>query len=187
MNDFVPSPPRDGNSTTRTTEQTAIATQPELLERITVRTDVFGGKPIIRDIRIAIEHVLGMLAAGDTVETILDEYPDLTPEDIQPACCSPICHWPANTSMNESRFGKPHEISPRHLCRVPRHARATGRPWSRCPYRTLGEYRLGPCREHGGGFATNSGRPRLGSRVRVERVQTPVTADRERGSDRPVD
>ena len=58
---------------------------PELLKRITVRPEVLGGKPIIRDMRIAVEHVLGMLAAGDTVETILDEYPDLTPEDIQ-AC-----------------------------------------------------------------------------------------------------
>ena len=37
----------------------------ELLDRITVRPDVFGGKPIIRDLRIAVEHVLGMLAAGD--------------------------------------------------------------------------------------------------------------------------
>ena len=41
------------------------------------------GKPIIRDMRIAVEHVLGMLAA--TAETILHEYPDLTDEDIQ-AC-----------------------------------------------------------------------------------------------------
>ena len=57
----------------------------ELLDRITVRTDIFGGKPIIRDMRIAVEHVLGMLAAEDTVETILREYPDLKPEDIQ-AC-----------------------------------------------------------------------------------------------------
>ncbi len=57
----------------------------ELMERITVRRDVFGGKPIIRDLRIAVEHVLGMLAAGDTVETILHEYPVLEPEDIQ-AC-----------------------------------------------------------------------------------------------------
>ena len=57
----------------------------ELLDRITVRTDVFRGKPIIRDMRIAVEHVLGMLAAGDTAETILREYPDLKPEDIQ-AC-----------------------------------------------------------------------------------------------------
>ena len=62
-----------------------MTTQPELLERITVRTGVFGSKPIIRDMRVAVEHVLGMLAAGDTLETILDEYPNLTPEDI-PAC-----------------------------------------------------------------------------------------------------
>ena len=58
---------------------------PELLNRITVRSDVFGGKPIIRDMRIAVEHVLGMLAAGDDAETILEEYPVLEPEDIQ-AC-----------------------------------------------------------------------------------------------------
>ena len=58
---------------------------PELLEHITVRAGVFGGKPIIRDMRIAVEHVLGMLASGDTAETILREYPVLEPEDIQ-AC-----------------------------------------------------------------------------------------------------
>ena len=57
----------------------------ELLERITVRSDVFGGKPIIRDMRFAVEHVLGMLAGGDSSETILQEYPFLEPEDIQ-AC-----------------------------------------------------------------------------------------------------
>ncbi len=60
-------------------------TNTELLSRITVRPGVFGGKPIIRDMRIAVEHVLAMLAAGDSVETILAEYPDLTAEDIQ-AC-----------------------------------------------------------------------------------------------------
>ena len=57
----------------------------ELLDRITVRADIFGGKPIIRDMRIAVEHVLGKLAAGDTAETILSEYPLLEPEDIR-AC-----------------------------------------------------------------------------------------------------
>ena len=54
----------------------------ELLSRITVRADVFGGKPIIRDMRIAVEHILAMLAAGDTPETILREYEILEPEDI---------------------------------------------------------------------------------------------------------
>ena len=62
-----------------------MTTDSELLGRITVRTDVFGGKPIIRDMRMAVEHVLGKLAAGDTVETILREYPFLEPEDVQ-AC-----------------------------------------------------------------------------------------------------
>ena len=57
----------------------------ELLDRITVRADVFGGKPIIRDMRIAVEHVLAMLAAGDTAETILREYPELEADDIR-AC-----------------------------------------------------------------------------------------------------
>lgn len=56
-----------------------------LMERITVRADVLGGKPIIRDMRIAVEHVLAMLAAGDSEETILREYPVLEPEDIR-AC-----------------------------------------------------------------------------------------------------
>ena len=57
----------------------------ELLDRITVRPEVFGGKPIIRDMRIDVEHVLAMLAAGDAPATILQEYTFLEPEDVQ-AC-----------------------------------------------------------------------------------------------------
>jgi uncharacterized protein (DUF433 family) len=57
----------------------------KLLERITVNPKIFGGKPIIRGRRLAVEHVLGMLAAGDTVETIVEGYPWLEPEDVQ-AC-----------------------------------------------------------------------------------------------------
>ena len=44
---------------------------------------IFGGKPIIRGRRLAVKHVLGMLAAGDTPETILSGYPWQEPEDIQ--------------------------------------------------------------------------------------------------------
>jgi uncharacterized protein (DUF433 family) len=57
----------------------------QLLERITVNSKIFGGKPIIRGRRLAVEHILGMLAAGDTAETILEGYPWLEQEDIQ-AC-----------------------------------------------------------------------------------------------------
>lgn len=56
-----------------------------LLTRITVNPAIFGGKPIIRGRRLAVEHVLGMLAAGDSPDTILEGYPWLEKEDIQ-AC-----------------------------------------------------------------------------------------------------
>jgi uncharacterized protein (DUF433 family) len=60
-------------------------TETELLERITVNPKIFGGKPIIRGHRLAVEHILGMLAAGDQPETILAGYPWLEEEDIR-AC-----------------------------------------------------------------------------------------------------
>ena len=72
--------------------------EPELLKRITVNPEIFGGKPILRGRRLAVEHVLGMLAAGDTIESILESYPWLQREDIQ-AClvyarriaANPVC------------------------------------------------------------------------------------------------
>jgi uncharacterized protein (DUF433 family) len=54
----------------------------ELLKRITINPEIFSGKPIIRGHRLAVEHVLGMLAAGDTIETLLESYPYLEREDI---------------------------------------------------------------------------------------------------------
>ena len=57
----------------------------QLLERITFNPQIFGGKAIIRGRRLAVEHVLGMLAAGDTPADILAAYTWLEPADIQ-AC-----------------------------------------------------------------------------------------------------
>jgi uncharacterized protein (DUF433 family) len=57
----------------------------ELLARITTDPEIFGGKPIIGGHRPAVEHVLGMLAAGDAPETILKGYAWLEPENIR-AC-----------------------------------------------------------------------------------------------------
>jgi uncharacterized protein (DUF433 family) len=45
-----------------------------LLNRITCDPKIFGGKPIVRGHRLAVEHVRGMLAAGDTIETLLSGY-----------------------------------------------------------------------------------------------------------------
>jgi uncharacterized protein (DUF433 family) len=60
-------------------------TESELLRRITVNPAIFSGKPIIGGRRLAVEHVLGMLAAGDSHEDILQAYPWLEVEDIR-AC-----------------------------------------------------------------------------------------------------
>ena len=57
----------------------------DLLNRITVRPDVFGGKPIIRDTRLSVELILSLLAQGVTAEAILDDYPKLEADDIR-AC-----------------------------------------------------------------------------------------------------
>jgi uncharacterized protein (DUF433 family) len=53
-----------------------------LLERITVNPSIFGGKPIVRGRRLAVEHVLGMLAAGDSIDTVLGGYAWLEREDV---------------------------------------------------------------------------------------------------------
>ena len=55
----------------------------ELLNRITARPDVFGGKPIVRDMRISVEMVLSLLSQGVSPDAILDDYPRLEPDDIR--------------------------------------------------------------------------------------------------------
>ena len=76
-----------------------------LLERITVRSDVFGGKPIIRDMRIAVEHVLAMLAAGDSTESILKEYPELRADDIR-ACLIFAHRCIAGEQIHDRRYAR---------------------------------------------------------------------------------
>lgn len=54
-------------------------------ERITVNPNVCTGKPCIRGLRFPISRLLGLLAAGDTKESILKAYPFLEAEDIDEA------------------------------------------------------------------------------------------------------
>ena len=53
------------------------------LQRITVNPEIFGGRPCIRDMRFPVSRILGLLAAGETPESILKSYPYLEKEDIQ--------------------------------------------------------------------------------------------------------
>ena len=57
----------------------------DLLKRIAARPEVFGGKPIIRDMRISVELILSLLAQGEAWDAILADYPGLEPDDIR-AC-----------------------------------------------------------------------------------------------------
>jgi uncharacterized protein (DUF433 family) len=54
-------------------------------QRITVDPDICGGKPCIRGLRFPVSRLLGLLAAGETPESILQSYPYLESEDIQEA------------------------------------------------------------------------------------------------------
>lgn len=53
--------------------------------RITVEPDKLEGKPCIRGLRITVETVVRLVAAGWTVDDILREYPDLEHDDVRQA------------------------------------------------------------------------------------------------------
>jgi uncharacterized protein (DUF433 family) len=58
-----------------------------LSERIVVDSEVLAGKPVIRGTGLAVEFILGLLAAGQTEADLLASYPGLTHDDIL-ACLS---------------------------------------------------------------------------------------------------
>ena len=51
-------------------------------DRIVLDPRILAGKPIIKGTRIAVEHVLDLLAGGWSVEKVLENYPQLKKEDI---------------------------------------------------------------------------------------------------------
>lgn len=50
--------------------------------RISMTPGVMGGKPCIKDTRLPVEHIIGYLGAGDTIEEVLEAYPFITREDV---------------------------------------------------------------------------------------------------------
>jgi len=56
-----------------------------LLERITVQPGVMGGKPTLRGLRVTVGTILGLLAAGHSIQEILQAYPYLEEADIRAA------------------------------------------------------------------------------------------------------
>ena len=54
----------------------------QLLERVTINPELCHGKPVIRGLRYPVESILEYLAAGDSFEDVLREFPDLEREDL---------------------------------------------------------------------------------------------------------
>jgi len=54
-------------------------------DRISIDPAVCHGKPVIRGTRVMVSNLLGALAGGDSVDTVLEDYPNVTVEDIAAA------------------------------------------------------------------------------------------------------
>ncbi len=57
----------------------------ELLARITIDPKVMVGKPVIKGTRLTVDYILNLLAHGVTTAEIIDQYEDITNDDIR-AC-----------------------------------------------------------------------------------------------------
>lgn len=65
--------------------QTDIMDSSALIARITTRTEQCGGRPCIRGMRIRVADILDLLANGLSAQQVVEELPDLEPEDVQAA------------------------------------------------------------------------------------------------------
>jgi uncharacterized protein (DUF433 family) len=75
-----------------------IVADENLLRRITVDPEIFGGKPIIRGMRISVELILSLLRQGESWQALQDDYPELESADIQ-ACLEYARRTIANDSL----------------------------------------------------------------------------------------
>jgi uncharacterized protein (DUF433 family) len=75
-----------------------------LLGRITANPEIFGGKPIVRGMRISVELILSLLAQGVPQDEILADYPDLQPDDIR-ACIAYAHSVIAGDTLEAVRVG----------------------------------------------------------------------------------
>lgn len=54
-------------------------------ERISINPSVCHGKPVVRGTRVLVSTILGALAGGDMIEEILEDYPNISREDVSAA------------------------------------------------------------------------------------------------------
>ena len=68
---------------------------PNILSHISVDPAICNGRPVVQGTRITVQTVVEFLAAGDSIEDVLREYPSLTREGVQ-ACLA----WAARLMGN---------------------------------------------------------------------------------------
>ena len=54
-------------------------------KRISISAGICHGKPVIKGTRVLVSNILGALASGETIEEVLEDYPNITREDIYAA------------------------------------------------------------------------------------------------------
>lgn len=81
-----------------------------LLKRITSNPEIFGGKPIIRGMRISVELILSLLSKGETFEAIITDYPDLELDDLR-ACFAYAHAVIAHHSLDAIQISSPQTSS----------------------------------------------------------------------------
>ena len=86
-----------------------------ILNRITADPEIFGGKPIIRGMRISVELILSLLAQGESMEAILDDYPELEPADIR-ACRPGLITWAGKIALTRTPRPLHSVLSSRVIC-----------------------------------------------------------------------
>ncbi len=57
----------------------------EIFQRISSDPDICHGKPCIKGTRIPVYLIVSLVAEGESIESIIQDYPSLTPEDIKAA------------------------------------------------------------------------------------------------------
>ena len=53
--------------------------------RISISPNICHGKPVIKGTRVLVSNILGALSSGETIEQIIEDYPNITKEDIYAA------------------------------------------------------------------------------------------------------
>lgn len=69
----------------------------EIFQRISSDPDICHGKPCIKGTRIPVYLIVSLVAEGESIESIIQDYPSLTPEDIKAAIhyAARLCEYEA--------------------------------------------------------------------------------------------